>query len=406
LLKLADSAKKYVGAYTGDISAESDGQQVTIGGIIKSIRQIITKKGDAMAFLQVEDPQGSIEVVAFPRTFNDCRDVIHEDALVLVRGKVQVREEKIAILADLIWNFPIETSKPEAVAQADRPIPGIFSNTPVIVPKPAPSVNEIVERVTDDWLPPPGDWDDEQTTDDRPQTTDQERITFQETAASVEITVAENSTVVLAETQTKPLNDDDEWFKPDDEAFAEQEPIVLNVETLSLKQETETPPVETLALKQEIVTLPVEPPMDEIPTPAQNNAPVPPTPVPEIKLGGGVAIPSKNGGNGAQSHHYAPAPRGNSARESAVSYVPQRSGGARRVRVRLYRTHDTAMDMKHMREVVKLLRGAEGRDRFALIVPHEKSWVELDFPNFYTNIDQVMPDLMERVSEWGEVELG
>ena len=50
----------------GEITHESDGQQVTIGGVIKSIRQIVTKKGDAMAFLQVEDPQGTIEVVAFP----------------------------------------------------------------------------------------------------------------------------------------------------------------------------------------------------------------------------------------------------------------------------------------------------------------------------------------------------
>ena len=66
LLRLAANDKKHVGIYVGEISQESDGQQVTIGGIIKSVRQITTKKGDAMAFLQVEDPQGTIEVVAFP----------------------------------------------------------------------------------------------------------------------------------------------------------------------------------------------------------------------------------------------------------------------------------------------------------------------------------------------------
>ncbi len=420
LLKLADAAKKHVGAFTGEITSESDGHQVTIGGIIKSVRQITTKKGDAMAFLQVEDPQGSIEVVAFPRVFNDCRDVIHEDALVLVRGKVQVREEKIALLADLIWNFPIDdassrilfgtggarddasTPKPEAVAHADRPIPGIFSNTPVIVPKPPPSVNEIVERVMDDWLPPPGEWDEEQTTDDRPQTRDEKRQAHvideipQATGVIEQVAAAENSNVTVAETQTETLDADDEWFKPNDDAFAEPEPIASNIETLTLKQET--------------VSVPVEPPMNEIPTPAQNSAPPPTNPVPEIKLGGGVAIPSKNAGNGAtRPQHSAPAPRGNVgnvARENSPVYVPRGNGNTRRVRVRMYRTNDDALDTKRMREVVKLLRSAEGRDRFALIVPSQKSWIELDFPNFYTNIDQVMPVLMDRVSDWGEVELG
>jgi hypothetical protein len=73
--------------------------------------------------------------------------------------------------------------------------------------------------------------------------------------------------------------------------------------------------------------------------------------------------------------------------------------------VRLHRTNDDALDTKRMREVVKLLRSAEGRDRFALIVPSQKSWVELDFPNFYTNIEQVTSPLLEMVSDWGVVEL-
>lgn len=388
LLKLADSAKKHVGAFVGEITNESDGHQVTIGGIIKSIRQIITKKGDPMAFLQVEDPQGTIEVVAFPRVFNDCRDVIHEDALVLVRGKVQVREDKIAILADLIWNFPIETPKPEAVAQADRPIPGIFSNTPIILPPTEPKVNEFVERVVDDWLPPPGDWEEE--SQETSAESNQYSVISNPLAVS-SVQSAEDSTLsAVSSEQTS----DDAWYKPDDADFAE-EPAAEKIEPLVLKQET--------------VTLPVESPMNEIPTPAQNNAPVPTAPVPEIKLGGGVAIPSKNGSDGAsRPHHSAPAPRsnvGNVARESSPVYLP-RSGSARRVRVRMYRTNDNALDTKRMREVVKLLRSTEGRDRFALIVPSQKSWVELDFPNFYTNIDQVMSDLIDRVSDWGEVELG
>ncbi len=408
LLKLTEGGKKHVGAFVGEISQESDGQQVTIGGIIKSIRQIVTKKGDPMAFLQVEDPQGAIEVVAFPRVFNDCRDVIHDDALVLVRGKVQVREDKIAILADLIWNYPIETPKPEAVAQADRPIPGIFSNTPIIVPTPAPRVNEYVERVVDDWMPPAGDWEEEESggwsgeggerSEERGGGSVEGGAIAEEFAQSISVTeqISTNgiaATPTVAETQNEMVDEED-WVKPSDDDFAE-EPIAEKIETQTLTQQPsaslQEKPMTDIPIIDSLITAP---PIT-----------VAPAPLPESKLGSGVAIPSKNSGNG-NARPQNSAPRENSARESAASYMTQRSGGTRRVRVRLQRTNDDALDTRRMRQVVKLLRSAEGRDRFALIVPSQKSWVELDFPNFYTNIDQVMPTLMESVSDWGVVEVG
>ncbi|MBI4672533.1 MAG: hypothetical protein HY741_12820 [Chloroflexi bacterium] len=439
LLKLAEAGKKHVGAFVGEITHDSDGHQVTIGGIIKSVRQIITKKGDAMAFLQVEDPQGAIEVVAFPRTFNDCRDVIHEDALVLVRGKVQVREDKIAILADLIWNYPLETPKPEAVQKADRPIPGIFSNTPVIVPPldtssrtnrkvgilrdavSAPSVNDFVERIQDDWMPPAGDWDDQaaSTEDDAP-----EAQTADDARASTEAGVApqvETNPSMSAETQTHA--EELERVKPSDDDFSD-EPVAENTATKTLASETATSdsPITDPLISDALITdapitdaSPATPPLVLQSQPFVEKTPAPPPDappkpvIPEIKLGGGVTIPSKNGGSTRLSHG-APAPRGNSApanavRESATMYVP-RTGSNVKVRVRLQRTHDHALDTKHMREVVKLLRSAEGRDRFALVVPLQSSWVELDFPNFYTNFQTVQQELLNMVSDWGEVEIG
>lgn len=401
LLKLAATGKKLVGAYVGEITQESDGQQVTIGGIIKSVRQITTKKGDAMAFLQLEDPQGTIEVVAFPRVFNDCRDVIHEDALVLVRGKVQVREDKIAVLADLIWNYPLETPKPEAVAHADRPIPGIFSNTPIIVPTPAPAAGEFVATVADDYVFPAGDWDDDlNSTGETPNANvvastastapsldvadmDDEPESEPIEIAVENVTAAEPNPAVMTTEPSAPTSVDLDWNELAPNVVAETAPTPVFVEPLVLKQET--------------VTLPPPKP-----------APLPPSPaaVPETNFGSGVAIPSKNGGIGTSMRPApnAPSPRP-AAREAASTYAPQRSGPNRRVRVRLYRTNDNEIDTKHMREVVKLLRSAEGRDRFALMVPSQKSWVEIDFPNYYTNIDQVMVPLQEKIRDWGEIEL-
>lgn len=427
LLKLAATGKKLVGAYTGEISQESDGQQVTIGGIIKSVRQIVTKKGDAMAFLQVEDPQGSIEVVTFPRTFNDCRDVIHQDALVLVRGKVQVRQEKIAVLADLVWNYPIETPKPEAVDRADRPIPGIFSNTPIIVAPTTPAAHEYIERIEENWVPDASDWDEQAAED-----ASQHSAAVAE-ARSSELAVTESA----AELEPEPSPAEPTCAPLATQAVVEQivppetAPAPVVAQTVSFDSESAAPTAAVEDLddqdlwssrddKDELVSEP-DPPANSDKLVSEQGAILqppaaketvnefpPPAPVPEIKLGGGVAIPSKNGGVSSRPQPAAPPPRGNvtpAARENAAAYPNSRS--ARRIRIHLERTNDDPLDTRRMRQVVKLLRSAEGRDRFALVVPSQKSWVELDFPNFYTNIDQVRSPLEEMVSDWGGyIELG
>lgn len=47
-----------------------------------------------MAFLTLEDIYGSIEVVVFPKTFDKCRNMINEDEVVLIKGRVAVREDE------------------------------------------------------------------------------------------------------------------------------------------------------------------------------------------------------------------------------------------------------------------------------------------------------------------------
>lgn len=411
LLKLTQSGKKHVGVYVGEITTESDGQQVTIGGLIKSVRQITTKKGDAMAFLQVEDPQGTIEVVAFPRVFNDCREVIREDALVLARGKVQVREEKIAILADLIWNYPAEAEQATPPA-ANRPLPGLLDKTPVIGVSPAQRADGAFDRMIDDWLPPPGEWEEEMGETNAPSG----EIAAESVRAASELTPA--PAALTAPDNRNALNDetvDDDWVTPSQEAFAGDENAGAAGLAPDASAQPRAPgdvPVPSSAAAPaapepsfgEPLVLHSPPVMEPAPVPAPRYAP--PVAVPPMKLGGGVAIPSKTGNSGVRVPQGAPprAPSPLLAREQLASYP---AGGGRRLRVRfLERSSDGDLDTRRMREVVKLLRNAEGRDRFALLVPHDKSWVELDFPNFYTNLDTVQSALLTMLGEWGAVEVG
>ena len=84
------------------ISGKPDGQIVRFGGSLKAVKTIWTKKNDQMAFIELEDYTGTLEVVVFPSVFQACRDLLVEDALVMVEGKVQSNDSGIKVLADSV----------------------------------------------------------------------------------------------------------------------------------------------------------------------------------------------------------------------------------------------------------------------------------------------------------------
>ena len=84
----------------GDIK---DGDSVTMAGLITGIKKLITKKGSQMAFLSVEDLYGQMEVVVFPKVFELYRQNMEEDNIVVIRGKLDLKEEgSPKLLADSV----------------------------------------------------------------------------------------------------------------------------------------------------------------------------------------------------------------------------------------------------------------------------------------------------------------
>lgn len=86
--KLGDS----VTCLLGQIDETMAGQKVTVAGMINWVRQIFTKNGKPMAFVELEDIQGAIEVIVFPRVYEETRDLWQTEKVVVVRGKVDVRD--------------------------------------------------------------------------------------------------------------------------------------------------------------------------------------------------------------------------------------------------------------------------------------------------------------------------
>ena len=104
--EVAERVGHFVTAYSGDLKDESlDGQRVVIGGIVTGSRTVITKSKSTMAVVTLEDLQGTLEVVVFPRTYEQTIGTWREGAILLVAGRVDHRGEEASLLADAVWDW-------------------------------------------------------------------------------------------------------------------------------------------------------------------------------------------------------------------------------------------------------------------------------------------------------------
>jgi DNA polymerase-3 subunit alpha len=103
-----------VDTYANQVKPEMEDLEVRLGGVIKGVRPVITRTGKAMAFVQLEDLTSTVEVIVFPRPFEEARDLLHEDNIVIVRGKIDARtasgddeerSEAAKVIADEILAF-------------------------------------------------------------------------------------------------------------------------------------------------------------------------------------------------------------------------------------------------------------------------------------------------------------
>jgi DNA polymerase-3 subunit alpha len=103
----------------GLLPAEGNGaprsQEITIGGVVASTRQLKTKKGDRMAVFVLEDQHGSVEVVVWPDIFTKVGALVETDRMVLVTGKLEVDEETARVYATGM--APLETVSERAVRE-------------------------------------------------------------------------------------------------------------------------------------------------------------------------------------------------------------------------------------------------------------------------------------------------
>ncbi len=81
----------------GDVK---DGSQVTVGGILSAVNRRVNKNGAPFASAQLEDLTGGIEVFFFPQSYSVFGMDVVEDAIVLIKARVNVRDDKVTLIAN------------------------------------------------------------------------------------------------------------------------------------------------------------------------------------------------------------------------------------------------------------------------------------------------------------------
>ena len=73
---------------------------IQIAGLVSAVKRITTRKGDAMAFLTLEDLTGTAEALIFPRVFQKVRPLLNADEAVLIKGRVSGEGEDVKVICE------------------------------------------------------------------------------------------------------------------------------------------------------------------------------------------------------------------------------------------------------------------------------------------------------------------
>lgn len=140
LSPVMDAITQNVSHFSTELVEAGDGHPVRVAGVISRIRPHTTKKGQPMAFVTMEDMQGNIDLVVFPRTWKKYQEVIDFDKIVLVDGKVDASRGEPKVLVDKVTTemnhvTPLTPTSPPATSFEE---PFFGKMAPPVAPKPKP----------------------------------------------------------------------------------------------------------------------------------------------------------------------------------------------------------------------------------------------------------------------------
>jgi DNA polymerase-3 subunit alpha len=128
LSRYEDEIKKYTNLDTSTLPKLQNGAEVNICGLVSGLKEIVTKKGDRMAFLTLEDMKGFVEIILFPEVFKAASPCLRGGDPLLVKGILDLTEEHIKIKATEVHSLPEVTLSPPKPLHLRIPISSLATS--------------------------------------------------------------------------------------------------------------------------------------------------------------------------------------------------------------------------------------------------------------------------------------
>lgn len=126
LSKISEQMSKLTSVRIADIDPFIHNQRtVKVGGIISSVRKTFTKvRREEMCFLKLQDTTTTLEIIVFPKVYNQVRGYLLPDQIVIISGKLEADEKSLVLIAETVSTFEdAVNSKPPIEKELEVSIP-------------------------------------------------------------------------------------------------------------------------------------------------------------------------------------------------------------------------------------------------------------------------------------------
>jgi DNA polymerase III subunit alpha len=119
LYAIRDQLRRKTDCTLAELERRRDGEVVTVGGIVSSVKQLTTKKGEPMVFLRLEDLTGGAECVVFATVYAQARPLCVTDRILIAKGRIDHKEGESKLLALDLAGFEAVAEKREVRLRLD-----------------------------------------------------------------------------------------------------------------------------------------------------------------------------------------------------------------------------------------------------------------------------------------------
>lgn len=132
-----------------NLNGSMDNKKIKVGGIITSIKKVLTRKHEPMAFMRLEDLSGSMEVIVFPNLMDNSNGVLAIDKIVVIEGRVNVKDRAVEEGNDIIVKSEAKIVADSITELTEDLLNRLPSNNHNYHPQPLPPDNVVNFRFID-----------------------------------------------------------------------------------------------------------------------------------------------------------------------------------------------------------------------------------------------------------------